>query len=71
MLRSMMQVYVQGSVEAVYTYPEAFNAEILGVYPDVNGGYMHSELNACGEILAHVCFRWLISLGYFGVCLYS
>ena len=47
-----MQVYVKGSVEAIYTYPKAFNAEILGAYPDDNGGYMHSELNACGQILA-------------------
>lgn len=29
-----------------------FNAEILGLYPDDNGGYMHSELNAHGQILA-------------------
>lgn len=52
MLRSMMQVYVKGSVEAVNTYQKAFNAEILGLYPDDNGGYMHSELNAYGQILA-------------------
>lgn len=46
MLRSLMQIYVKGSVEAVKLYKEAFNAEILGLYPDDNGGYMHSELNA-------------------------
>ncbi len=46
MLRSMMQVYVKGSVEAIKLYQKAFNAEILGLYPDDNGGYMHSELNA-------------------------
>lgn len=44
MLRSMMQIYVKGSVEAVNTYQKAFDAEILGLYPDDNGGYMHSEL---------------------------
>ncbi len=52
MLRSMMQVYVKGSVEAVKLYQRAFNAEILGLYPDDNGGYMHSELNVYGQILA-------------------
>ena len=31
MLRSMMQVYVKGSVEAVKLYQRAFNAEILGL----------------------------------------
>ncbi|MBD5477399.1 MAG: hypothetical protein HDR17_15705 [Lachnospiraceae bacterium] len=46
MLRSLMQVYVKGSIEAVNIYQKAFNAEILGLYPDDNGGYMHSELNA-------------------------
>lgn len=52
MLRSMMQVYVRGSVEAVKLYQRAFNAEVLGLFPDENGGYMHSELNAYGQILA-------------------
>lgn len=52
MLRSMMQVYVKGSVEAVKIYQKAFNAEVLGVYPNDNGEYMHSELNAHGQILA-------------------
>ena len=45
-------IYVKGSVEAVDTYQRAFNAEILGLYPDDNGGYMHSELNAHGQIIA-------------------
>lgn len=52
MLRSMMQVYVKGSVEAVKLYEKAFNAEILCIYPDDNGGYMHAEINAYGQILA-------------------
>lgn len=52
MLRSMMQVYVKGSVEAVKFYEKAFHAEVLEVYPDDNGGYMHSEINAYGQILA-------------------
>lgn len=52
MKRSMMQMYVKGSAEAVELYQRAFDAEILGLYPDENGGYMHSELNAYGQILA-------------------
>lgn len=52
MLRSMMQMYVKGSVEAVEFYRNAFDAEILCAYPDENGGYMHAELNAYGQILA-------------------
>ena len=34
MIRSMMQVYLKGSVEAVNAYQKAFHAEILGLYPD-------------------------------------
>lgn len=52
MMRTLMQIYVKGSVEAVDMYQRAFHAEILGLYPDENGGYMHSELNAYGQILA-------------------
>lgn len=52
MLRSMMQMYVKGSVEAVEFYREAFGAELMCAYPDGHGGYMHSELNAFGQILA-------------------
>ncbi len=52
MLRTLMQVYVKGSVEAVNMYQKAFNAQILGLYPDDNGGYMHSELDAFGQIIA-------------------
>ena len=52
MLRSMMQVYVKGSVEAVELYKKAFGADVLCTYPDENGGYMHSELNAFGQIIA-------------------
>lgn len=52
MLRSMMQMFVKGSAEAVELYKNAFDAEIICAYPDDNGGYMHSELNAYGQILA-------------------
>ncbi len=47
-----MQVYVKGSEEAVNTYRDAFDAEVLCVYPQESGGYMHAELNAFGQILA-------------------
>ncbi len=52
MLRSMMQVFVRNSTEAVALYQKAFHAELLCAYPDDRGGYMHSELNAYGQILA-------------------
>jgi len=52
MYRSMMQVYVKGSVEAVKAYLEAFEAELFCAYADEKGDYMHSEINAHGQILA-------------------
>lgn len=52
MLRSMMQVYVKGSTEAVEFYKKAFNAEVLCAYDNGKGGYMHSELNAHGQVIA-------------------
>jgi len=42
MLRSMMQVYVNGSTEAVEFYKKVFNAEVLCAYDEGKGGYMHS-----------------------------
>lgn len=52
MLRSMMQVFVKNSVEAVEVYRKAFNAELLCAYPYESGGYMHAELNAYGQVIA-------------------
>lgn len=52
MLRSMMQVFVKGSFEAVDLYKKAFNAEILCAYDAGNGGYMHAELDAYGQVIA-------------------
>lgn len=52
MLRSIMQVFVKGSKEAVKIYQKAFNAEVLCAYEDGNGGYMHSEINAYGQVIA-------------------
>lgn len=48
----MMQVFVKGSAEAVELYQRAFSAELLCAYPDGNGGYMHAELDAYGQIVA-------------------
>lgn len=47
-----MQVFVKGSKEAFELYKKAFNAEVLCEYPDDNGDYMHSELNAYGQVIA-------------------
>ncbi len=52
MYRSMMQVFVKGSKEAVEFYRKAFNAEVLCAYEDGKGGYMHAELNAYGQVIA-------------------
>lgn len=52
MRRTLMQVYVQGSVAAVEMYQKAFDAQILGAYPDGHGGYAHSELDVHGQIVA-------------------
>ena len=52
MSRSMMQVFVKGSAEAVELYQKAFDAELLCAYPNDTGGYMHAELNAFGQIIA-------------------
>ena len=71
MLRSLMQIYVKGSVEAVKLYKEAFNAEILGLYPDDNGGYMHSELNAYKLFIATRIQEILFCVMTIGVFLIS
>ncbi len=47
-----MQVYVKGSKEALKLYQKAFNGDILCEFPDDNGGYMHSELSAYGQVIA-------------------
>lgn len=50
MKRSMIQVSVKGSCEALEVYKKAFDAEVLCKYPDEKGNYMHAELNAYGEM---------------------
>jgi len=48
----MMQMFVKGSIDAVELYKAAFRAELLCAYPNDDGGYMHAELNAHGQVLA-------------------
>lgn len=52
MIRSMMQMYVKGSMEAAALYQRAFEAKLSNEYKDENGNYIHAELNAFGQILA-------------------
>jgi len=53
MKRTLMQVYVKGSVEAVELYQKAFDAK-LGLNTGINkdGTYYHAELDVYGQILA-------------------
>lgn len=50
--RSMMQVYVRESNKAVELYQKAFDAEIVANFANLDGTYMHAELNVYGQILA-------------------
>ncbi len=52
MLRSMMQVYVKGSAEAVQLYQKAFDAKLISEHKNDDGSYMHAELDVFGQILA-------------------
>lgn len=52
MYRSMLQVYVNKSDEAVSFYQKAFDAPLETSYPNADGTYMHAELNVYGQILA-------------------
>ena len=53
MYRSMMQVYVKGSKEAVEFYQRAFDADLLAKHMNEDGtAVMHAELNVYGQILA-------------------
>ena len=52
MKRTLMQVYVKGSVEAVGFYKEAFDAPLVAAYTNDDGTYAHAELDVYGQILA-------------------
>jgi aminoglycoside 6'-N-acetyltransferase I len=50
--RSLMQIYVKDSAEAVAQYRKAFDAELQCAYPGPRCGYLHAELDLGGQILA-------------------
>ena len=52
MKRSLLQVYVLGSDKAVTFYQKAFDAPLVCSYPNIDGTFMHAELNIQGQILA-------------------
>ncbi len=52
MLRSMMQIYIKSSVEAVKLYQKAFDARLVSEHKNDDGSYLHAELDAHGQILA-------------------
>ena len=52
MKRSMMQVYVKNSNEAVLLYQKAFDAKLTAEYKNDDGTYMHAELDIEGQIVS-------------------
>ena len=53
MKRTLMQIYVNGSIEAVDFYQKAFDAKLGYNEKNPNGnGYFHAELDIFGQILA-------------------
>ena len=52
MKRTLMQIYVKGSIEAAEFYQKAFDAKLGVTYKNSEGEYMHAELDVYGQILA-------------------
>lgn len=52
MKRSLMQVYVKNSVDAVALYQRAFGATLGSHVKHEDGSYYHSELELPGQIIA-------------------
>jgi PhnB protein len=52
MERSMMQVYVKGSIEAVELYQKAFNATLTSEARNSDNTFLHAELDVVGHIIA-------------------
>lgn len=52
MKRSLMQIYVKGSVEAVEVYKKAFDAALGFNVKSPDGTYYHSELDVDGQVIA-------------------
>lgn len=52
MLRSMMQVFVKNSNQALDFYQQAFDAKLQCNHLDASGMVAHAELNVFGQVLA-------------------
>lgn len=52
MKRSMMQVYLKNSQQAVQTYQKAFGAELKVSHKNEDGTYLHAELMIGDQVLA-------------------
>ena len=52
MERTLMQVYVKGSAEAVELYQKAFNTTLGYNVVHEDGTFYHSELNVYGQIIS-------------------
>lgn len=52
MLRSMMQIYIKNSAQAVPFYQNAFDANLVCCHYTENGTIAHAELDIFGQILA-------------------
>ncbi len=52
MYRSLMQVYVKNSNEAVAFYENAFEAQLLCKHHNPDGSIAHAELDIFGQVMA-------------------
>ena len=52
MKRSLMQIYVKNSVEAMNFYQKALGAKVIADYRFANGTIEHAELDIHGQILS-------------------
>ncbi|MDD2361848.1 MAG: VOC family protein [Oscillospiraceae bacterium] len=52
MYRSMLQIYVKNSNQAVEFYQNAFNAKLLCNHQNPDGTVAHAELDIFGQVLA-------------------
>lgn len=53
MKRTMMQIYVKGSIEAAEFYQRAFGAPLVADHKNQDGTYYeHAELDVFGQIIA-------------------
>ncbi|MCL2095759.1 MAG: VOC family protein [Oscillospiraceae bacterium] len=52
MYRSMMQIYIKNSEQALEFYQNAFNAKLICDHRHENGSVAHAELDIYGQIFA-------------------